>query len=244
MKHSHSSREHWYPRFKQLLCKEWRELFIQFNAYVVIAVFLSIIAYTFTTVLFFQRDVSVVHAISQAANLLLLLIPLLTMRQFSKERDSGALSLLLSAGCREAEIFTAKLLVLIALNTIMILLCFSFPLALAVLGRPDFGVVFSGFGGLWLMAVSLIAIGLCVACFVFNPLIAALVSFAVFIGLWTVDIASYLLPPVLQGWAERLSFDLHLSRFMSGAIYLSDLSYFLLLAAGASLLGVARLSQR
>ena len=120
MKHSHSSREHWYPRFKQLLCKERRELFIQFNAYVVIAVFLSIIAYTFTTVLFFQRDVSVVHAISQAANLLLLLIPLLTMRQFSKERDSGALSLLLSAGCREAEIFTAKLLVLIALNTIYV----------------------------------------------------------------------------------------------------------------------------
>ena len=231
-------------RFWQLVCKEWHDQFSQFTAYAVIAVFFAIVAYSFTTVLFFQRNVSIVHALSQAANLMILVVPLLTMRQFSKERESGTLELLLSAGCSELEIFAAKLFVIVLLITTIIMLCLSFPLALAYLGRPDVGLLAGSYTGLWLMSVSLTAIGLCIACFIANPLIAAMTTFGVFVVLWTIDIASYLLPPVMQELAEILSFDIHLSRFFTGAIYLSDVTFFVLIISTSILLGVARLSIR
>ena len=231
-------------RFWQLLRKEWQDHFSQLNAYVVMTVFLAIVGYSFTTVLFFQRSVSVTHAVSQAANLMILIIPLLTMRQFSKERDSGTLELLYSCGCSELELFAAKLLALTALVTVMIVLCLSYPLALAALGHPDFGLVASSYLGLWMMSVSLVALGLCVASFVATPLVAALVSLGLFVGLWMVDVASYLLPASLQAAATHLSLDTHLSRFLMGAIYLSDLTFFMLIIVFSLILGVARCSVR
>lgn len=231
-------------RFWQLFRKEWRDNFSQLNAYVVMAVFLAIVGYSFTTVLFFQRSVSVTHAVAQAANLMILIVPLLTMRQFSKERDSGTLELLYSCGCTELELFTAKLLALTALITILICLCVSYPLALAALGQPDFGLVASSYLGLWMMGVSLLALGLCIASFIATPLVAALVTLGLFVGLWMVDVASYLLPASLQTAATQLSLDTHLSRFLMGAIYLSDLTFFLLIILASLILGVARCSVR
>lgn len=231
-------------RFWQLYRKEWREQFSQLNAYVVIAVFLAIVGYSFTTVLFFQRSVTVVHAVAQAANLMILIIPLLIMRQFSTERENGTLELLMSSGCTELELFAAKFLALVTLITAMILGCLSFPVALALLGQPDFGLVASAYFGLWLMSCCLLAMGLCVASFVATPLVAALVSLGMFVALWTVDVSSYLLPASLQGAANYLSFDTHLSRFFIGAIYLSDISFFVLIIFVSFLLGVARLSIR
>ena len=231
-------------RFWQLYRKEWREHFSQLNAYIVIAVFLAIVGYSFTTVLFFQRSVTVVHAVSQAANLMILIIPLLTMRQFSTERENGMLELLFSCGCTELELFAAKFLALVTLITVMILGCLSFPIALALLGQPDFGLVASSYFGLWLMSGALLALGLCIASFVATPLIAALVSLGLFVAFWTVDVSSYLLPASLQGVASYLSFDTHLSRFLLGAIYLSDLSFFVMIILVSLLLGVARLSIR
>ena len=230
--------------FKALLAKELHEIFSSFTAYVVIAVFLAVVAYTFTSVLFFQRSVTVIHALAQAASLMILLVPVVTMRQFSRERETGTFELLLSTPSGELEIVLAKYFSSLILVSVMIVLSLSFPLALALLGSPDYGAIASAYIGLFLLSAAYVALGLCVAAFINNPIVAALVSFAIFASLWMVELANYILPVGMQYFTESLSFDIHFSRFLAGAVFYSDCTYFLMVVLGSLLICVQRVSYR
>ena len=226
--------------FLVILRKELHEIFSSLTAYIVIGVFLAAVSYTFTSILFFQRSVTVIHALAQAANLLLLLVPVITMRQFSKEQENGTFELLMSTSIRELEIVLGKYMACLVLVVLMILLTLSFPLSLSLLGSPDYGAMLSAYLGLLLLGATFIAIGLCVASFVPNPLVAAIVSFGVLMALWMVEVANYVLPTRWQHLADSLSFDIHFSRFLAGAVYLSDCTFFALIIIGALLLTVQR----
>ncbi|MEM7467479.1 MAG: ABC transporter permease [Pseudomonadota bacterium] len=231
-------------RFSELLKKELAELFSRFPAYLVIAIFIAIVSYSFTTILFFQRSVTVIHAVAQAANLLLLIIPLLTMRAFSKEREAGVLEILLSTPCSELEIVLAKYFAGLCFLSLIVFLCFCYPLTLSLIGYPDHGQILSSYLGLFLMSACLLAIGLCVASFFHHAVLAAVASFGIFIGFWLIDHAAYVVPIHTQSWIEHLSFDVHLSRFLTGAVFVSDMTFFIVLSIAAIVVAVARLSAR
>src|SRR5207237_6660563 len=87
----------WMSSLRSLLGKEATALFASPIAYVVIAVFLLLLGYTFTAFLFLNKTATLVHIFFQAAVLFLLIVPVLTMRQFAEERKTGTLELLLTA---------------------------------------------------------------------------------------------------------------------------------------------------
>ena len=74
-----------------LAAKEVRTLFTSPIAYAVIAVFIVLSGYTFTVSLIVSKQATLVHIFFQAAVQLILLVPLITMRQFAEERRSGTL---------------------------------------------------------------------------------------------------------------------------------------------------------
>jgi ABC-2 type transport system permease protein len=229
------------PRsFVLIFRKELHEMFSSLMAYVVIAIFLAAVSYTFTSILFFQRSVTVIHALAQAANLMLLLVPVITMRQFSKEQETGTFELLMSTSVSELEIVLAKYCACLILIFSMVILTLSFPLSLAILGSPDYGAIVSGYLGLFLLSAAFAAISLCVAAFIANPIVAAIVSFGLLLALWMIEVANYILPAAWQHLVDMLSFDIHYSRFLAGAVYLSDCTFFLLIIISALLICVQR----
>src|SRR5215468_12328953 len=119
-----------------LLGKETRALFSSSIAYVVIAVFLLLMGYAFTAFLFLNKTATLVHIFFQAAVLFLLIVPVLTMRQFAEERKSGTLELLLTAPVRELDIVLAKFLACMAVNTLMLVLSMTYALVLHAYGKP------------------------------------------------------------------------------------------------------------
>ena len=72
------------------------------------AVYLLLMGYTFTAVLFLNRTGELVRVFFQAAVLFLLIVPVVTMRLFAEERRAGTLELLLTSPVREIEIVLAK----------------------------------------------------------------------------------------------------------------------------------------
>ena len=83
--------------FATLLGKETRALFASPIAYAVIAVFLLLMGYTFTATLFLSKIATLIHVFFQASMLLLLIVPVITMRLFAEERRGGTLELLLTS---------------------------------------------------------------------------------------------------------------------------------------------------
>jgi ABC-2 type transport system permease protein len=221
-------------RLITLTGKETRALFSSPIAYALIAVFLLLLGYTFTITLFMTKQASLVHIFFQAAMLLVLIVPIITMRQFSEERRHGTLELLLTGPAHEAELVLAKYLACMAALGVMIGLTFAYTAVLAWFGNPDWGPVYSGYVGLLLLGSALVAIGLVVSALTANQIVAAVVSLGVFGMLWAIDGLAAFAPSGLENWLLGCSLLARFTPFATGALYLSDFGFFLV----ATLLGL------
>jgi ABC-2 type transport system permease protein len=230
--------------FLALAVKEIRALFVSPIAYAVIAVFLVLNGYTFAVTLAMTRQATLAHIFFQAAMQLVLLVPLVTMRQFAEERRGGTLELLLTAPVRESGIvlakFTASMVVLLA----MIALTLVYALVLGRFGNPDWGPVYGGYLGLVMLAGALVSIGLAVSALTANQIVAAVVSLGIFGMLWAIDAWAALLPAPVDNWVLGLSLLARFTPFAVGAMYVSDFGFFVALTLLGLFLTVRALGRR
>lgn len=227
-----------------LLLKETKALFSSPIAYVVIAVFLLLMGYSFTAFLFLNKTSSLVHIFFQGAVLFLLLVPVLTMRQFAEERKTGTLELLLTAPVREIDIVLAKFLASMAVTLVMLLLSLTYAGVIHVYGQPDWGPIYSGYLGLLLFTASLIALGLTISALTANQIVAATVSLGLFLLLWMLDTLGSLLPYPFDNIVLGFSLLAHFTPFATGAMYLSDVGFFVSLILLGLFLSVRALARR
>ncbi len=215
--------------FGALLSKELRALFTAPIAYVVIAVYLLLMGYTFTAWLFVSQTASLVRVLYQAAVLLLLFVPVITMRTFTEERRQGTLALLLSTPASEVAIVAAKFFACLAVIVVMLALTLVYPVVLQVFGQPDWGAVYSGYLGLTLLAAVLVACGLWISALTTNQLVAAVLTLGLAILLWVLDSLGNLLPDPFDVVVINCSLLTHFTPLSIGVVYLSDVGYFVTL---------------
>lgn len=227
-----------------LLQKELKALFSSFIAYAVIAVFLCLLGYSFTAFLFLNKHATLVHIFFQAAVLFLLFVPVLTMRQFAEERKTGTLELLLTAPIREIDLVLAKFLACMAVNLFMLGCSLTYAAVLQAYGTPDWGPIYSGYLGLVLFTAALVAMGLTVSALTANQIVAATVSLGVFLALWMIDTLGSLLPYPLDNVVTSTSLLAHFTPFATGAMYLSDVGFFLSVMLLGLFLSVRALARR
>lgn len=224
--------------------KEIRALFVSPIAYAVLAVFIVLSGYTFTVTLFVSKQATLVHIFFQAAVQLILLVPLITMRQFAEERRSGTLELLLTSPAREFDIVAAKFLACMTVLAAMTGLTLVYAAVLAVYGDPDWGPIYSGYAGLMLLAGALVSAGLAISALTGNQIVAAVVSLGLFGMLWAIDTLASLLPHPFENWLLSLSLLAHFTPFAVGAMYLSDVGFFVTVILLGLFLTVRALARR
>jgi ABC-2 type transport system permease protein len=165
-----------------------------------------------------------------AAVMLLLIAPLLASRLLSGELRDGRYLLLSAAPLSSFEILLGKWLalavVLLALALLPLLLCLSLALGAPV----DLGLCLSATLGLWLLGLLFAAVGLFAASLSAQPAAAAVIAYGILILLSVINRAETAATQSL-GLLDWLSWGQHLFWFLIGAVRLSDLGYFLLLAA-------------
>jgi ABC-2 type transport system permease protein len=164
--------------FTALVSKEVRSLFTSPIAYAVIAVFIVLSGYSFVVSLILAKQATLVHIFFQSAVQLILLVPLITMRQFAEERRSGTIELLLTLPTREFDIVLAKFIACMVVLLVMTGLTLIYAAILAAYAEPDFGPIYSGYVGLVMFAAALVSIGLAISALTANQIVAAVVSLA------------------------------------------------------------------
>lgn len=215
-----------------LLLKEEMAIFTSPIAYVVLSVFLMIMGYTFTLTLFVSHAPSLIHIFFQIYVLFLLTVPVITMRLVAEERRLRTIELLLAAPVSEVAVVFAKYLASLSLLAVMLALSGAYAVALAVLGSPDWGPIWSGYLGLLLLGAALVAVGLFTSSLVSNQVVAALLSLSLFLLLWIIDHFGWMLPDPFDAFVVNLSLLVHFRPFATGSVFLSDAGFFI----GAALL--------
>jgi ABC-2 type transport system permease protein len=230
--------------FLTLLGKEVRALFYSPIAYIVIAVFLLLMGYSFTLTLFLNKYATLIHIFFQAAGLLFLMVPIITMRAFAEERKTGTLELLLTAPVRESQVVLAKYVASMAVVLAMIGLTGAYALVLGMFGTPEWGPIYSGYLGLALLASTLVSLGLMISALTSNQIVAAIVAIGVSFLMWTIDTLAALMPDALERVLISLSLLARFTPFATGAMYTSDFGFFVSSTLLALFLAMRALARR
>src|SRR5215510_13497103 len=157
---------------------------------------------------------------------LVILVPMITMRAYAEEKKSGTYELLLTSPVRTGELVLGKFLASFLFICIMIGLTGIYPVILLVFGNPEIGVMAAGYLGLLLVATAFVAVGLLTSSFTENQIIAAVsglvATLLLYIIRWPAETAGNVLGPLLR----YLSITEHFSDMVKGLIDTRGLVYF------------------
>jgi ABC-2 type transport system permease protein len=172
------------------------------------------------------NDAVIAPLLQNLSVVLLIVVPMLTMRSFAEERSTGTYELLFTSPVRVGEIVLGKFLAGAFFVSLMVGLTLVYAGILLWFGNPEIGLLVSGFLGLYLVALSYIAVGNFASALTSNQIIAAVTSLVIllllFVISWPADGASETTKAVLQ----YLSVTDHFSTMIRGILDTKDLVYF------------------
>lgn len=171
------------------------------------------------------------------AFVLMMLVPVFTMRLIAEERRNQTLVLLLAAPVATWEIVVGKFLGLLLFLSLIIAACLIMLLTLALGTALDYGLLLGNVLGLFLLTACYTALGLYFSTLTTQPIVAAASTLAALFGLWLIDISGSTTSLALRA----LSPSVHFQSFNSGLLLSQDLAYFLLFIAACLLLATRRL---
>lgn len=175
--------------------------------------------------------------LASVAFILMMLVPIFTMRLIAEERRNQTLVMLLAAPVSSMEIILGKFLGMLLFLSLIIAACFIMVTTLA-LGSPlDFGLLIVNVLGLLLLTACYTALGLYFSTLTAQPIVAATSTIATLFGLWLIDLAGSSANALLKA----LSPTIHFQNFNTGLLVSKDFAYFLLFCTLFLLLAIRRL---
>ncbi len=160
--------------------------------------------------------------------LLILILPLLTMRVFSEERKLRTFELLATSPISITEIVVGKFLGMYCIYLGLLVMTGCVPLILSVFSEFNWDPIFTSYVGLALVGGLFIATGLFASALTENQIIAAFLSFGILLGFWLLGGLGAILGDTPVGnFVAYLSFLEHFDRLFRGLLDMKDLVYYL-----------------
>ncbi|HEY8517786.1 MAG TPA: ABC transporter permease subunit [Candidatus Binatia bacterium] len=163
---------------------------------------------------------------------LVILVPMITMRSFAEEKRAGTYELLLTSPVATWEIVVGKFLGAACFIVVMVGLTAIYGVILAVYGNPELGIMVSGYIGLLLLAITFVTVGMFASSLTENQIIAAVTGLVMllllFVIAWPADSAGETLGAVLR----YISVTEHFADMIKGVIDTKTLVYFATMIVG------------
>ena len=161
------------------------------------------------------------------AIILLLVLPILTMRSFAEERKLKTFELLMTSPIGINHIVAGKFVAVFLIYLGMLALTGVVPVVLAMFNSFDWAPVFTGYLGLLLMGALFLAVGLLASAVTENQIIAAFLSFGILLSVWLMGAMGSILGDTPVGnTISYLSFIEHYDRLVRGLVDTKDLVYY------------------
>ena len=239
---------------KNILAIYRRELssnFVSPIAYVVIGVFLVIVGLVFYYGIFNQLITKVMQYKQQAsqsgqggdidmpflliqqlmgfaATISLFMVPMLTMGSYAEERKRGTMEMLMTSPITELQIVLGKFFSGLTLYGLLVLPTLAYHLYIAKFSDPSFPwrIMWSAYLGIMLLGAVLIALGLFISSLTENQIIAGVVTFAVSLLLWLVNMFAADTSTTMGKALEYMSVIRHYEDFTRGIIDTTSLVFY------------------
>ena len=226
--------------------KEIRSYFASPIAYIVLGIWALIFGYFFysATAIFVDYSMRAMMQRGQAppmnindfiirpllmnvSVIVLFFMPMITMRLFAEEKRMGTIELLLTSPLRDIEIILGKWLAAMVLYLCLLGITALNMVFLFIHGKPDWRPLLVGYLGLILLGAAFLGIGAFISSTTKNQIVAAALTFGVFLMLWVLDwVSSYSTTPAGKVIAY-MSITQHFEPFAKGVVELKDAVYYI-----------------
>ena len=240
-------------RFLALLRKEMRGFFAAPLVWFVGSVFLALSGYYFYTDLnafiTFGFGESIVEHLWQrlfddVVRIVITVIPLITMRVYSEEKNLGTIELLYTAPLRDIEILSAKYLACMAVFFVIIGATALYPVLVYRIEPFDLSQLAAIYLGLMLLISAMVMVGIFISSLTETQLIAAMFSYGAVLLLWNLSWNEAAVPNSWLGAVSQLCAYDHFEPFARGVIDLKDVAYFLSITLFAGFLTMRSMESR
>jgi ABC-2 type transport system permease protein len=229
-----------------MIAKELRSYFVSPVVYVVGAVFLLIVGLlSYLYIVFAEaqaiqlmqmqggmaqlnlNDLVFRNLFSSIRFVLLLTLPILTMRLFAEERKLRTFEFLMTSPIGINEIVTGKFMSVFLVFLGLLGLTGLIPLVLSLFSDFDWYPIFTGYLGLALLGALFLSVGILASALTENQIVAAFLSFGILLLFWLLaGLGSLLGDTALGQTISYLSFMEHFDHLVRGLIDTKDLMYF------------------
>jgi len=233
---------------RAIIAKELRTAFVSPMIYVVAAVFLlcfGVLSYLFVNIAG-QVAIRQMQLQSAAAQLnlndlvfrplfswsgfflLVIVLPILTMRLFAEERKLKTFELLMTSPIGVNEIVVGKFLSVFIIFLGLLVATGVVPLILSLYSSFDWNPVLTGYLALALTGALFLAAGVFASAITENQIVAVLLSFGLLFLLWLIGVAGISMGDSTLGVTlSFISFGEHFDRLIRGLVETKDLVYYL-----------------
>lgn len=226
--------------------KEIKTYFTSPIAYVVITVFLVLAGFFFYSLIIWFNSQSLQMArypnYLQQVNInqmiysplfhnmniiLLLMIPLLTMRLFSEEKKRQTDELLYTSPISINQIILGKYFASLFVLFIMLLLTGIFSIFTFAYGNPELAPILNGYLGLFLLGAAFMAAGIFFSSLTENQIVSAILTFGALLLFWILNWASFSAGGIWKDVLNYLSFLQHFDNMTQGILDTTDIVYYI-----------------
>ena len=213
-------------KFLYIFMEEFKSYFVSPIAYIVISIFLVVTGWFFFSTFFIYNQTYLRDFFSLLPIIFTFIIPAITMKLFSEEKNIGSYEILLTLPVSFIDVILGKLLAAISFVIIMLLPTLSYAICISFLGKLDWGPVIGGFIGAIFLGGAYSAIGIFTSSLTKNQIIAFILSLAICFILTFIDRILFFIPQSLIGFFNYLASGYHFQNISKGIIDFRDILYF------------------
>lgn len=226
--------------------KEFRGFFQSPIGYSVLAVLFCLSGYFFFVGNLSSGSSDMTGLFGSLYIILLLILPILTMRMFSEERHQRTDQALLTAPTGLTSVVLGKFLAALVVLLLGMLITVVYAVIIAVMVTPDWLVIVGNFVGTLLLGGTVIALGLMVSSLTESQFVAALGTMALTVLWMLLDSLPSLFSSneTVQNVVDFLSLSTRYDNFVTGTVSYADVLFFISMQAIFLFLTVRILDRR
>lgn len=213
---------------KAIFYREFRAYFQTPVGYIFIGMFLAVSGYFFAVANLLPKSPDLGAVLSNMLMMFLFLIPILTMRLLSEEKNSRTDQLLLTAPVSVRSVVLGKFAAAAGIYLLTLAVTLLYLMVLHMHGEPAYAKIFCNYLGFILMGFSFISVGLFVSSLTQNQASAAIATFAAILFLYALEWSRGVLhSPVLLAILDCISITKWYSEFELGVLSIPAILYYI-----------------
>ncbi|MBU2431661.1 MAG: ABC transporter [Proteobacteria bacterium] len=207
--------------------KEFKDYFISPIAYIVISIFLIVSGWFFFSTFFLYERADLRDFFGLLPFTFSFIIPAITMRLFSEEKNVGSYEVLLTMPVSFTDIALGKFFAATLFTASLLIPTLSYPLFISFVGELDKGPVIGGYIGAVLLAGAYCSLGLFASALTRNQIIAFIIGCSLCFTLTIIDKLLFFMPANIISIIQYIGADAHFSNIAKGIIDSRDILYFI-----------------